>query len=93
MARITLHVGDITKDARADLIVNAADAPLPVGGVVEAFPAISTGTFGYPLEPAARIALSATAAALAECPDVARARFWLFDQHARDVFGAALARV
>ena len=57
-----------------------------------AFPAISTGIFGYPLEQAARVALSATAAALADHPTVREARFWLFDQRAYEIFRAALER-
>ena len=53
-----------------------------------AFPAISTGAFGYPLEQAARVSLSATAAALAAHPAVEEARFWLFDQRSYEVFAA-----
>jgi len=169
MTAITLHLGDITKDAQAEVIVNAANSALAGGGGVDgaihraagpavarecralggcetgdakltgagrlaarhiihtvgpvwrgggageaellascyrrsvelaaqceartiAFPAISTGIYGYPLEQAARVALGATAAALAEHPSVAAARFWLFDQRAYDVFQAALER-
>ena len=58
-----------------------------------ALPALSTGTFGYPLEPAARVALTATGAALAEFPAVEEARFWLFDQRAYEVFAAVLDRL
>ena len=43
-----------------------------------AFPAISAGVYGYPLDDAARIALEATRAAMAEHPEVEEARFWLF---------------
>jgi O-acetyl-ADP-ribose deacetylase len=58
-----------------------------------ALPALSTGAFGYPLEPGARVALTATAAALGEFPAVEEARFWLFDQRAYDVFAAMLERI
>jgi O-acetyl-ADP-ribose deacetylase len=56
-----------------------------------AFPAISTGVFGYPLEQAAKVAIAATRAALDEHPEVQEARFWLFDRRAYDAFAAALA--
>lgn len=44
-----------------------------------AFPAISTGAYGYPVSEAAPIALSATAEALATAKHVQRCRFVLFD--------------
>jgi len=43
-----------------------------------AFPAISTGVYGYPLEPATRIAISTAAAMLPECPSIARLIFCCF---------------
>ena len=63
------------------------------GARTVALPAISTGIFGYPLEQAARIALSATAAALAAHPTVEEARFWLFDQRSYEVFTAVRERL
>jgi O-acetyl-ADP-ribose deacetylase (regulator of RNase III) len=56
-----------------------------------AFPAISTGVYGYPLEPAAQAALGATRSALAEHRDVEEARFWLFDRPSFAVFEATLS--
>jgi O-acetyl-ADP-ribose deacetylase (regulator of RNase III) len=44
-----------------------------------AFPAISTGAYGYPVHEAAPIAISSTAEALAAAKHVTRCRFVLFD--------------
>jgi O-acetyl-ADP-ribose deacetylase len=54
-----------------------------------AFPAISTGVFGYPVELAAPVALDATARTLADHPQVKLVRFVLFNQHSYDVFEQA----
>jgi O-acetyl-ADP-ribose deacetylase (regulator of RNase III) len=55
-----------------------------------AFPAISTGVYRYPLEEAAHVALSVTRDAMSGHAAVHEARFWLFDQHAHDVFASVL---
>jgi O-acetyl-ADP-ribose deacetylase (regulator of RNase III) len=55
-----------------------------------AFPAISTGIYGFPVERAAPIALTASADAIADLPEIERVTFVLFDGHAYDEFAAAL---
>ncbi len=55
-----------------------------------AFPAISTGIFGYPLQPAADVAVSAIAEALASSNKLIEARMVVFDDVAFAVFASAL---
>jgi O-acetyl-ADP-ribose deacetylase len=54
-----------------------------------AFPAISTGVYGYPLDDAAPVAIEAVAGADTK---VAEVRFVLFDEAAYDAFEAALGK-
>lgn len=58
-----------------------------------AFPAISTGAFGYPLADAARVALTTTMEALDAHAEVREARFWLYDQATLDVFSERLEKL
>ena len=46
-----------------------------------AFPAISTGAYGYPVDQAAQIAISSAAGALRQAAHVREVRFVLFDSH------------
>jgi O-acetyl-ADP-ribose deacetylase (regulator of RNase III) len=55
-----------------------------------AFPAISTGAYGYPLDEAAPIAIQAVRESLASYPSIKRVRFVLFDDQAFGAFAAAL---
>ncbi|GAA4785568.1 O-acetyl-ADP-ribose deacetylase [Streptomyces ziwulingensis] len=61
-----------------------------LGARTVAFPAISTGVYGWPLEDAARIALAAVRAADTEVEEV---RFVLFDDRAHAAFAARLGRL
>lgn len=51
-----------------------------------AFPSISTGAYGYPLDEAAHIALKTAVDYLKEHDDIKTIRFVLFDQRTYDVF-------
>jgi O-acetyl-ADP-ribose deacetylase len=55
-----------------------------------AFPAISTGVYGYPVAEAAAVAISSTSGALARHEEVREVRFWLFSEEARASFEAQL---
>lgn len=55
-----------------------------------AFPALSTGAFGYPLQEAARIAVTTVAAELPRLRHVRLVRFVLFDQAALDAHRSVL---
>lgn len=58
-----------------------------VGAKTMAFPAISTGVYGYPVDEAAPVAIGAIRNADTQVEEV---RFVLFDQEAYDVFARAL---
>jgi O-acetyl-ADP-ribose deacetylase len=58
-----------------------------------AFPAISTGAFGYPLEPAARVALRTVVTAAPSLEHVRRIRFVLYDEEARRAHARVLAEL
>jgi O-acetyl-ADP-ribose deacetylase (regulator of RNase III) len=55
-----------------------------------AFPSISTGAYGYPLEEAAPIALKTVKEYLSDHPDIQLVRFVLFGQEAYDAYEKAL---
>ena len=58
-----------------------------------AFPAISTGVFGYPPEDAARVALGTVLSEMTRLESVRRIRFVLYDDRALQTHARALARV
>jgi O-acetyl-ADP-ribose deacetylase (regulator of RNase III) len=57
-----------------------------LGAATVAFPAISTGAYGYPLDQAAEVALTAVRDATTDVDEV---RFVLFDERARAAFARA----
>ena len=97
-ARWVIHaVGPVysTTEDRSDLLVachrNALRVADELGAPSVAFPAISTGVFGWPLPDAARIALGTVAAT--DCAVVREVRFVLFGATAYNYFNAAKARL
>jgi O-acetyl-ADP-ribose deacetylase (regulator of RNase III) len=94
-ARWVIHtVGPVyspTED-RSALLASCHTASLSVaddlGARSVAFPAISTGVYGYPVEEAAGMAVAAVRGARTAVEQV---RFVLFDQAARRAFDAAMA--
>jgi O-acetyl-ADP-ribose deacetylase (regulator of RNase III) len=78
---------------RSELLASCHRESLAVadelGARTLAFPAISTGVYGYPLEQAAPVAIATVATADTKVDEV---RFVLFDPGSLDAFQAALAR-
>jgi O-acetyl-ADP-ribose deacetylase (regulator of RNase III) len=58
-----------------------------------ALPAISTGIFGYPLDEAARVMVSATVAYLKDQTALERVVFCLYGQSAYEAFVTALSEL
>jgi O-acetyl-ADP-ribose deacetylase (regulator of RNase III) len=100
-ARHVIHtVGPIFKDGQQGeprLLASAYTESLKLAGAHQlqslAFPAISCGVYGYPLEAAARIALESMEAALPSHDSIKRVRFVLFNEPVYRAFAAALALV
>lgn len=72
---------------------NALQLADDTGAESIAFPAISTGAFGYPLEQAAEVAMRSVAGACASLSELRRIRFCLFGQDALDAYSRALEAV
>jgi O-acetyl-ADP-ribose deacetylase (regulator of RNase III) len=98
-ARHIIHaVGPIWRDGRSrepELLASCYERSIQLaaehGCRRVAFPAISTGAFGYPAEEAADVALAATRHALDAQTTVKEARFWLFDAFSFRIFERRLA--
>ena len=69
---------------------NAVAVAAELGCHTVAFPAISTGIYGYPIELAAGVAVAATAEALDRQDTVELVRFVLFDEQTLAAFDAAI---
>lgn len=93
-ARYVIHtVGPVYRDGlhnEPKLLENAYKNSLRLAsskGIKSiAFPSISTGAYGYPLEEAAKIALGTTIKYLRERDDIGLVRFVLFGQNALEVY-------
>lgn len=58
-----------------------------------AFPAISTGVFGYPLEEAAEVAFRTIIGMISELHNVKKIRFTLYDDRSLDIHETTLSRL
>jgi len=97
-ARYVIHtVGPVYRDGRhgePELLASCYRESLKLGaaqGIKSlAFPSISTGIYGYPIEDAARIALKTVTVYLAHYPEIERVRLVLFGRAAYEVYEKAL---
>ena len=77
----------------ANCYVRSVEVGAAAGCAVLAFPAISCGVYGYPLDAAAQVSVEALATALTQHADVREARFWLFSEEAYAAFDRVLAQL
>jgi O-acetyl-ADP-ribose deacetylase (regulator of RNase III) len=70
--------------------LNSVALAAELGCRTVAFPAISTGIFGYPVERAAEVAVKTTRKALAEQGSVERVSFVLFDEQTLRIYARAI---
>ena len=100
-ARYVIHtVGPVYRDGKhgepellAACYRNSLRVAVSNGLKTVAFPSISTGAYGYPIEDAAGIALETVANFLKEHPQIEKVRFCLFGPLAYDAFQTALNRL
>jgi O-acetyl-ADP-ribose deacetylase (regulator of RNase III) len=98
-AQYVIHaVGPIWRGgatSEADTLANAYKSclELAAGNEVKtiAFPSISTGAYGYPLEQAAKVALSAVKEFCLHNTSIKEVRFVLFDDYTMQAYAAELA--
>jgi O-acetyl-ADP-ribose deacetylase (regulator of RNase III) len=82
-------IADITT-LSADAIVNARATPLGNGARSIAFPCISTGTYGYPKELAARVAVAAVRDFLDHHPGAIDVTFCCFSRDEYEIYAELL---
>jgi O-acetyl-ADP-ribose deacetylase (regulator of RNase III) len=73
--------------------VNSLELAIAAGLKTVAFPSISTGAYGYPVELASRVALGAVKAFLTKKEGVVEVVFVLFSQADLQIYRAAAAEV
>ncbi len=97
-ARYVIHtVGPIYRDGlhrEPELLASCYRESLKLASAkgikTVAFPSISTGAYGYPMDEAAKIALKTVKAYLEEHPEIELVRFVLFGKAAYEAYAAAL---
>jgi O-acetyl-ADP-ribose deacetylase (regulator of RNase III) len=88
------HGGDRGEaELLAAAYVNSLELAVAGGLKTVAFPAISTGAYGYPVELASRVALGAVKAFLAKRGELVEVVFVLFSQADLQIYRAAAAEV
>jgi O-acetyl-ADP-ribose deacetylase (regulator of RNase III) len=100
-ARHVIHtVGPIWHGGRqgeAELLASAYRESLKLAAANHltsiAFPSISTGAYGYPLDEASRVALKAVVSFLGENTSIKEAVFVLFDSRTFDAYASALQEI
>lgn len=100
-AKHVIHtVGPIYRDGRQgepELLANCYRNSLRVavsnGLKSVAFPSISTGAYGYPIEDAAEIAIETVGIFLEEYPQIEKIRFCLFGSRAYNIFQNVLKKL
>jgi O-acetyl-ADP-ribose deacetylase len=97
-ARYVIHtVGPVYKDGlhrEPELLASCYQESLKLAAAeglkTVAFPSISTGVYGYPLEAAAKVALTTVKDFLAQHPEIELVRLVLFGRHAYEAYAGAL---
>ncbi len=99
-ARYVIHtVGPVFrgKDEESRLLSlcyhNSLSLALENGALSIAFPAISCGVYGYPMEKACRIALDTTCTFIKGSPSIERVIFILFSQKDLEIYQACIAHI